>query len=289
MRISIVTDEISSDVETAIELAHSWGVSDLELRGVGSERVPFISPYEVERLGELLEEYSCHIVAISPGLFKIPLPSERHEKFPVKAIDFTLYQEWQDAHDLALYHLQEMLPASVQFANDFNVKLIVIFGFHRGTTSSKAPVPDEVLNYLQLAAEAISGTDIKLALEVEGGFWADTGQRTAEIIRDVDSPALGINWDPGNSIVTGEKTYPDGYAAVRDLVFHVHFKDVVRQLDGSFQYATHGEIDWESQIRALTQDNYSGYISVETHMRPKIRMAKAALDRLTAIIALASE
>jgi hypothetical protein len=40
MKISIVTDEISSDVETAIELGLEWGVRDFELRGIGFRVCP---------------------------------------------------------------------------------------------------------------------------------------------------------------------------------------------------------------------------------------------------------
>ena len=48
MKISIVTDEISSDIETAIELGTVWGIHDFELRDDGS-RVPNISAFELAR------------------------------------------------------------------------------------------------------------------------------------------------------------------------------------------------------------------------------------------------
>jgi hypothetical protein len=34
MKISIVTDEVSSDVETALEIIKSWGVEAVELRSI---------------------------------------------------------------------------------------------------------------------------------------------------------------------------------------------------------------------------------------------------------------
>lgn len=43
MKVCIVTDEVSADPETAIELGVEWGVSDFELRGVGTSRVPYLS------------------------------------------------------------------------------------------------------------------------------------------------------------------------------------------------------------------------------------------------------
>jgi hypothetical protein len=37
---------------------------------------------------------------------------------------------------------------------------------------------------------------VLLAVEVENGFWADTGQQAAGLIRKINHPRLSINWDP---------------------------------------------------------------------------------------------
>ena len=96
MKISIVTDEISADVETAFELATVWGIHDFELRGFGTQRVPLFSDFKKQRVRELMEEYNAHVVAISPGLFKIPFSPRKREHFPLQVIDSSLYQKWHD-------------------------------------------------------------------------------------------------------------------------------------------------------------------------------------------------
>ncbi|MFW6097571.1 MAG: sugar phosphate isomerase/epimerase family protein, partial [Chloroflexota bacterium] len=120
---------------------------------------------------------------------------------------------------------------------------------------------------------------------VEAGFWADTGARTAAIVQAVDHPALGINWDPGNAYEAGDRPFPNGYEAVRPYLRHVHFKDVYRLDDGSHHYAVNGDIDWEGQISALRADGYGGYISVETHMEPKVAAARDTVARLRRLLA----
>ncbi len=77
MKISLITDEVSADLETAIELGSRWGISDYELRTVGDNRVPNLSNYQKSRVEELLDEYHSRIIAISPGLFKCPFPGLR--------------------------------------------------------------------------------------------------------------------------------------------------------------------------------------------------------------------
>src|SRR5512136_802071 len=100
MKISIVTDEISADAETAIELGTEWGIQDFELRGYGTRRVPLFSDFQKHRIRELLEAYGARVVAISPGLFKIPYPSRKRETISLQVLDSTLYQKWHDAHSL---------------------------------------------------------------------------------------------------------------------------------------------------------------------------------------------
>lgn len=64
MKISIVTDEISADPETAMELAREWGIHAVELRGFGTDRVPDFTPFQKQRLRELLDAYEMELVAI---------------------------------------------------------------------------------------------------------------------------------------------------------------------------------------------------------------------------------
>ena len=288
MKISIVTDEISADPETAIELGVSWGVRDFELRGFGTDRVPLFSTFQKDRLAELVAEHRINLIAISPGLFKIPYPISGRQRFAFRTLDADLHQKWQHGRDLLGFHLQELLPLSIEYARQIGVDLISTFGFHRGG-ASPGPAPDGVLEALRQAAKQVGEAEMRLAIEVEDGFWADTGARTAEIVRQINEPALGINWDPGNSLPAGETPYPDGYQAVRDLVRHVHFKDVIIKPDGGYEYVLEGDIDWAGQISALADDNYPGYISVETHLQPKVHCAQVLTKRLQGLIAASRE
>lgn len=284
MKISIVTDEISADPETAIELGVEWGVKDFELRGFGTNRVPLLNPFQKSRIRELLDEFNVKIVAISPGLFKCPFPIGQRERFPLRIFDQALYQQWRQPRDVVRYHQEELLPLSIEYAKEIGAARIIAFSFERSFTSESI-VPDEILIALRQAAEQTGAAGLELVIEVEANFWVDTGRNAAEMMQAVDHPALGVNWDPGNAIVAGDKPYPDGYGAVRDFVKHVHFKDVAFGADGSYCFALEGDINWAGQISALTTDGYTGYISVETHMEPKVRCARAMTERLKRLLA----
>jgi len=287
MKISLVTDEVSSDPETAIELALTWGIRDFELRGIGPNRVPLLSDHQKDRLKNALDAFEVKVVAISPGLFKCPYPSGDRERFPMEALDSEVFARWRSAQDLARYHLEELLPRSLQFAREVGAAILVVFGFHRGGRPA-GQAPDEVLEALRMAAERAEVDGVSLALEVEDGFWGDTGQRTAALLAQVNHRALGVNWDPANATVAGETAFPAGYQAVREFVRHVHFKDVRLDAAGGHRYAVEGEIDWSGQIGALARDGYRGFLSIEPHMAPRVKAAEAMAARLQQLIRTAA-
>jgi sugar phosphate isomerase/epimerase len=288
MRISLITDEISADLETAIEIGASWGVRDFELRTVGDDRVPNLPDYQRSCLKELLEEYQARVIAISPGLFKCPFPGKSRSRFSIQAMDHALYQKWHTAKDLVRYHQEELLPKALQYAIEIGAKIVVIFSFERDDPANIA-APDEIVEILQDAAVQAEHLGLELAIEVENGFWADSGQHTCDLLSRVNRPGLGVNWDPGNAFEAGDVPYPTGYQAIRDYLKHLHFKDVVCLENGQYEYAIQGEIDWAGQIEALVYDGYAGHISIETHMRPKVKSAELALERLRRLVEAARD
>ena len=110
MKISIITDEISADPETAIELGTEWGVHDFEFRGFFTDRVPRLSKYQMQRLRDTLDEYQARIIAIGPGIFKIAYPPIRAPRATLGWLDRDIYERWSEAHNLVNFHLNELLP-----------------------------------------------------------------------------------------------------------------------------------------------------------------------------------
>jgi sugar phosphate isomerase/epimerase len=284
MDIALVTDELSADPQTALELATEWGIRHVELRGYFTDRVPLLSAYQRQRLRRLVAAHGVTVTAISPGLFKIPYPAETPPYSNLGWMDHSFHQQWADSRAALDHHLRELLPASIDFALEFGAGFIVAFSFHRaGGPGGSAPRP--VVEALAAAAEKVHAAGLTLLIETEEGFWADTGARSAALVRAVGHPALAINWDPANSFCEGDRPYPDGYSHVRTMVRNVHFKDARRFADGRCAFVADGEVDWQGQIRALIADGYRGCITLEPHLEPMLPAMRKALERLRALIA----
>ena len=89
----------------------------------------------------------------------------------------------------------------------------------------------------------------------------------------VDSPWLRAIWDPSNGFVSGEEdAFPAGYRRVKPYMAHVQVKDAVVADPATgltrWERIGDGAVDFVGQLRALKEDEYTGYVSIETHWSP---------------------
>jgi len=286
VKISLMTDEVSSDLETALELATDWGVDGVELRGVGDGRYPEVPDLDRVRVPELLERWGLPVSAISPGLFKIPLPARELDDIRMlRWADAAAFRRKQQLEQLARDHLERLLPLSIEAARTVGAQTLICFSFERGDNALSSRAPDWIIDVLRDAAASVGQAKLVLALEPENGCWGDVGSRTADIVQRVDNPAFGINWDPANVFQAGEdRPYPDGYRAVRGLVRHVHYKQASDLPSGKRGFTSRGTVDWRGQLDELMADGYKGWITVEPHVTPKVMAARRALEELKTLL-----
>lgn len=283
MRISIVTDELSNDPETAFELGLEWGVDAFELRGVYDQRIPRIEPYQRRRLIRAIRDFGVKITAVSPGLFKIPLPAEAPARSNLGWMDRRFSQAWSEARNMVADHLENLLPETIDFAGEAGASMIIAFSFERGG-DRPGNTPPAAIDALARAGEAAGKAGLTLAIETEEGHWANTGHRSAALAEKINLDNAGINWDPANALIDGDLPYPDGYQAIRPFLKNVHFKDVAVDTDGSWQIVEQGGVDWTGQIAALVRDGYQGAIAIEPHLSPSVASCRRSLERLRGLI-----
>jgi len=282
VKISIITDEVSSDLETALEIIRAWCIDAVELRGIGVDRYPEVPDYWHFRVPELVREAGVQVVAISPGLFQIPPPGR-----PRAPMTFSRRGDTARVrHDLEAeaqldHHLNHLLPASIDAAQKLGARTIICFAFSRLDHTEGDFASEAVVQAMRHAAEKVAAAGLTLNIEV-----SELTRRSADLCRRLDHPALGINWEPGNAFIGGEEPpYPDGFELARPYIRHVHFKDGhIDPVSGQRAWVVDGVIDWPGAIASLKQDGFDGYISVETHVRPKLESTLRCLERLRRLV-----
>ena len=137
------------------------------------------------------------------------------------------------------------------------------FAFRRDDSPT---VPQPVIDLVGQMASAVQRHGCRLALENESVCWGATGTEAADIIRQIDPDNISLCWDPANSAMAGSvNPYPDEYENLKDLVSHVHMKNV-DAMTRSWCLIKEGVVDWPGQLHALSNNGYDGFFVIETHL-----------------------
>jgi sugar phosphate isomerase/epimerase len=171
----------------------------------------------------------------------------------------------------------EVYPRAAEWAHRWKLPGLIVFGFHKpGATEANAGAigsgnpPNEIVDWLAEAGERARADGLLLMIEPEPICWADSGTATAALIQRAGSPALKINYDPGNVAWLQDRDPIDEFAAVAPWIANVHVKDLrpLTQGAGKPEWVPAGEgmIDYRAHFAALRRIGYYGPISLEPHM-----------------------
>jgi sugar phosphate isomerase/epimerase len=278
--LGIITDELTPDLEEALTFLSSYHLHWCELRDIWGKN-PLILPQEdLDRAKKLLAAHAVRVSDIGSPIFKWNLPgvpTKPNEKHDPGKGNFT--EEDADT----------VLDKGFKLAHFFGTRKIRVFSYWRVADPEK--VYPQVRDRLAKAARLAEKEGMVLCLENEHECNVGTGKELGRILKDVNSPALRGNWDPGNAVMLGEVPYPDGYRAVRGLFPHMHIKDVRKNAQtGKLEWAPvgGGVIDFKGQFAALRKDKYSGTMSLETHYRRpdgnKVESTRESLEGLLKVL-----
>jgi sugar phosphate isomerase/epimerase len=260
-KLSVITDEISQDLGHALEIASKeFGLAYVELRTMWNKNVINLDEKETGEVQRLLEEYGVQVTDIASPLYKTDWPGAPTSKYSPKSPQY--------GADYSYAEQGGVLERSIAAAKALGTDRIRCFDFWR--LEDPAPFRKAMDEKLREAAAQVAPKKITLLLENEFGCNTATGAEAARTLQAVTSPNFKVNWDPGNAAFRGETAFPDGFEKLpKERIGHMHCKDVVRQADGTFEWAAMGRgiIDFAGQFRALANAGYSGTVSLETHWK----------------------
>ncbi|MCY4540060.1 MAG: TIM barrel protein [Chloroflexi bacterium] len=235
-RLAIISDEADDSFRDAVQFCLPLGIRNYEIRKLGGGRFPDVSDEAIQEVIDTVAEYDLNLIGVSPGFFKHDLAEATTER---------------------TFH--DGLPRAITLMHKLGMTRMTLFTFKRGSDPN-APIPGQIYDYLGRAIEICRGEGIEVLLENAASIWSNTGANLATIAATL---GLRVVWDPANAAASGELAYPDGYAEVRDLIAHVHFKNWTRA-DG-FVAINEGVADLTGQVAALKADGYDGHFCLEPH------------------------
>jgi sugar phosphate isomerase/epimerase len=277
-KLGIITDEITEDLEQALDFISSYSLAYCELREIWQKNIMNLSQPELDRTRELITRHRLQVSDIASPIFKYELPEMPAR--PENALEFHATFTEEDS--------SRLLHKAFEIAHFLGTDKVRVFSYWRTRDPEKAY--PYVRDRLAKAAELARQNEVILVVENEYDCNVGTGRELGRLLRDVNSPTLRANWDPGNAAVLKEVPYPDGYREVQGLFPHMHVKDAKRSpQSGEISWAPVGSgfIDWRGQLQALHDAGYTGTLSLETHFRPNgnaLQMARTSLVGLLKII-----
>lgn len=254
MKISVITDEISQDLQEAAEVARSYQLDAIELRSVWDKQPHELTAEELEKIRGICKNQNMKICAIASPFFKCEFTEAEIEK------------------------QLELLKKTIQVSRELGCRMIRGFSFW-GDEDFDTILPQLAKAYEE-PIRMLQAADMILVLEPDPSVYACNGERVARLVRQIGSPQVRILWDAGNDFYSPEYELPvpDGYRLVRWNIAHIHLKDVVIR-DGCPQCVELGKgiVNWPEQLRMLKRDGYGGYMSLETHYRTDAQLSEALL------------
>jgi Sugar phosphate isomerases/epimerases len=244
----VITDEISQDFATAVELAQKYKLDGVEIRSVWEKGPHELNKEDIKKIKEILYGTGLEVCGISAPFYKcsIDKPDEIRE------------------HNV-------ILEKCIRLAQDLGTNLI------RGFTFWKNGIFEEnierIVGNFNEPVKLLEREGMTLALEFDPSVFASNAKKLVQIIQKIDSKHVKGLWDPGNDIYDPDKEvpYPDGYNFIKPYIVHVHLKDAVRQSDSNIIGVPIGEgqVDYKGQFKELLDIGYNGFVVLETHYRPK--------------------
>ena len=244
-KLAVFTDEITQDFARAVEVAKQFELQGVEVRSVWNKPPQDLDQDDRKKMKDILDDAGLVVCSIASPFFKCELDSE---------------DEYQQ-------HL-DILRRCIDLGKHFGCDIVRGFTFWRRGDVDE--VWQQVVDKYEEPVKILEEMGARIAMENESSCYVGNGADTARFIKDVGSDRVRTCWDPCNELSDsrGSKTpYPDGYHSIRPSMIHLHIKDAV---PGEGVCAVgEGVIDYHGQFRALIDDGYEGFASLETHWRPK--------------------
>jgi L-ribulose-5-phosphate 3-epimerase len=246
--IGAITDVFSPDVAVAASAMRELGMRGAELRTIDGHNILEAGTEDLKLAIQALRDNHLETIAIASPLLKCAL------------------KDWPEQSKLA--------ERAFEIATAAGAKIVRVFSGLR--TAEPEKDFERVVDLLQDLADKAGRRGLIIALENDRACNIATAQEMAGVLAAIDHSNLRVVWDPAAAYISGEKPFPTGYQMLdTKRIALVHAKDCT--LEGHmpvWEPLGDGDIDWQGQIDALAEDQYNGFINLETYWPGVAQCAK---------------
>ena len=181
--------------------------------GGGIKNVMNLTVKEIQELRHLEDEYELNVASIGSPIGKVKL---------LDVADGT-----KNAYVPFKKYLAKEVKKACELAHAFETKLIRGFSFYPPKGSDPRAHLPQAVDQLGQIAEACHRSDLTFGLEIEANLVGQTGEILADIMKQVNHPAMMLIFDAANILCQGYTTIEvfTQYQAMKPYIGWMHVKD----------------------------------------------------------------
>lgn len=244
IKFSAFADEVTNDFIGQVRFLVSQNIRNIEIRFLNGKNIMDLNKAELIETKNILDDNGIGVSAIGSPIGKIKLD-----------------QSFE-------YHLNNF-KHSIELADFFDSQFIRVFSYYAPDGRHIDNFRKEVLTRMASKAELLKGSNIIMVHENESHIFGHNAENCVDIVKTVDSPNFKLVYDPAN-FVWGEKINNNVelcWPLMKPYVVHVHIKDwMLGNTDiGSLPGEGDGQI--KKLLTELRDIQYSGYLTIEPHLK----------------------
>lgn len=290
MRKSIITDQISMDLEEALNIANKNGFSYVDLHGVWGKTIEDCSDEEVKEIQRLLKKYDMKVSNLATTVFFM---CKLKDDYVLKSFSPTFTVTSGDSIEDHLGYLEK----ACLIAEKIDCPTIRIFPFRYpenhilvGTEEDLAMIADNFAKAMTVAEKH------KVTIVVENCPYSHCPKpaMTLNLIQRVNHLQLKLLYDPANSYRAVVKRVPSEYLGlaiedeidlIQNRIGHIHLKNYMfdQSLEKPFVHTAlcGGDLDYRKILNQLKKNGYVSAISLEPEVPfDEVLVSMESLNRL---------
>jgi|SRR5690625_1144149 len=249
MKTAIITDEVSQELDDVIRFARDFQLDGIEIRSLWNKPPHKLTDDEVALIKDKCAESDLEICGIASPVFKCDVENEEE-----------------------LNEHVEIFKRCLELAEIWKSPVIRVFtGWRRDNNKELLPIVAK--EFQEKLLPLVENKPVLLGVENEYSTNVADGEESVLFLDAVNSDKVTLVWDPCNILYMPEPTDPFDvdYAKVRGRIGHYHVKDAVRVPDAEPPAESvaigDGKARLQETLKALHDDGYRGWVSLETHWR----------------------
>ena len=169
----------------------------------------------------------------------------------------------------------EELERFLEIGEEMSCRMVKVTAGRLKDSAYKDDEARIVADWLGEACDRAAEHRARIVAEIHFGQYCETVEMAGKIIALTGRPNFGVIHDAGNLFITGDIYGEDSVEALRDRIFHVHIKDMVRAAaddDRAYDYKagrfkrallSEGNVDHLPLLRGLKKRGFDGCLSCE--------------------------